>query len=386
MLFWLFSGVELGKRRCQKIWCVLKRMLVDLCHYVWDHIGPLILLMLISGFAVRFFEWLICVTDWFNVSLVKTAEKPDPQVLFVCLAIFLTGMPHFTYLSFSLKHDPSKSFEGMCDTTQKIIHVKRALASTVVGLVPVCVLYILGYMFFKKDPFGYGVIYVIGFCALLYINTGFASARKNEHGARILLKLICFDIASISYALCMWEASQKDVGFQFVPIMLMLYAFIYSLYAYVTRSLEILRGIPDNSKVNNILFKGKYCLLFIFFGLVIIVGLDYAQSYFFQFIKRMQIWKSPVFRDTMIQLVFQVLVIVIEGGVLLMTKRLALGRSKDELLGEGIDSHSREGGKMFFKNTKARLAAVMLDSKIRWKKSVKKVHIHRNLADNPHPD
>lgn len=365
VLFWLFSFVELLKRGCEKIWSCLKRTFVELRKYVWEHIGPLGLLMLFSGVSVKFFYKLICFTDWFNVSLIKTAENPDPQVLFVCLAILLTGMPLFTYLSLSLKHDPSRSFEGMCDTTKKIVHVKRAMASTVVGIVPACVLYVLGYIFFKKDFFGYGALGVIGVSALVFVNTGFASTRKNENGAKVLLKLICFDIGIISCTLWIWEASQKDVGFQFIPITLMLYAFIYSIYDHVTHSLEILPGIPDNSKVNSIIFKGKYLELFVFFVVLIGMRLFYAQSGLIQVIKRMPIWENQDYMDTMIQLVFQVLVIVIHGGVILMTKRLALGLSQAELLGKELEFQASQGRAMYLKNTKARVCAVMLDSKIR---------------------
>lgn len=386
MLFWLFSFVELLKRGCEKIWSGLKRTFVELRKHVWEHIGPLGLLMLFSGVSVKFFYKLICFTDWFNVSLIKTAENPDPQVLFVCLASFLTGMPLFTYLSLSLKYDSSRSFEGMCDTTKKIVHVKRAMASTVVGIVPACVLYILGYIFFKKDFFGYGTLGVIGVSALVFVNTGFASARKNEHGAKILLKLICFDIGIISCTLWIWEASQKDVGFQFIPITLMLYAFIYSIYDHVTHSLKILPGIPDNSKVSNVLFKNNFMeyivlIIFPFFAFIL-----YAQSDLIQFIKRMPIWERQDYTGTLILLAFQVLVIVIQGGDLVMTKRLARGLSQAELLGKGLESSASGGGKTFLKNAKVRLYAVMLSSKIRWKKSVKKVQMYRKVAVGPHVD
>ncbi|MFN7365124.1 MAG: hypothetical protein ACK5TR_04185 [Alphaproteobacteria bacterium] len=217
MLFWLFSFVELLKRGCEKIWSCLKRKSVELRKYVWEHIGPLGLLMLFSGVSVRFFYKLICFTDWFNVSLIKIAENPDPQVLFVFLWIFLTGMPLFTYLSLSLKHDPSRSFEGMCDTTKKIVHVKKAMASTVAGIVPACVLYILGYMFFKKDPIGYVALGVIGVIALVFVNTRCASTQENQRRARTFFLLTVGDVMLTLGG--MWAMtcaeSQKDYAFHF---------------------------------------------------------------------------------------------------------------------------------------------------------------------------
>ncbi|MCE2951873.1 MAG: hypothetical protein ACK50V_05450 [Alphaproteobacteria bacterium] len=154
----------------------------------------------------------------------------------------------------------------------------------------------------------------------------------------------------------------------------------------MTRSLEILPGIPDNSKVERVLSKWK-CLEFIFFIFALIgMGLYHAQSNLVQVIKRIPIWENHDFTDRMILLVFQVLVIVIHGGVILVTKRLALGLSQAELLGKELEFQASQGRAMYLKNTKARVCAVMLDSKIRWKKSVKKVQIYRKLADGPHVD
>jgi hypothetical protein len=385
-LFWLFSFVELLKRGCEKIWSGLKRTFVELRKHVWEHVGPLGLLMLFSGVSVRFFYKLICFTDWFNVSLIKTAEKPDPQVLFVFLAIFLTGMPLFTYLSLSLKHDPSRSFEGMCDTVKKIVHVKRAMASTVVGIVPACVLYILGYIFFKKDFFGYGALGVIGVSALVFVNTGFASAQENQHRARNFFLLTVGDVLLTLYGMWAWEESQKDYAFHTFPSALIASACFCIIYDHVTHSLEILPGIPDNSKVSNVLFKNNFIEYIVLLIFPFLAFISYAQSDLIQFIKRMPIWERQDYTGTLILLAFQVLVIVIHGGVLLITKRLALGLSQAELLGKGLESQASQGRALFLKNAKARVYAVMLGSKIRWKKSVKKVQMYRKFADSPHVD